>query len=104
MLVDKYNSGIVVYLIMASSIKLKDSTKNELERLQARLLLEFNKKINQQEIIDILVSYGAENPELLLKKHTTIDPSFFRTIEKMISTGDISTDPEIIDKMLYGEN
>ena len=89
---------------MASSIKLKDSTKKELERLQARLLLEFNKKINQQEIIEILVSHGAENPELLLREHTPIDPSIFRKIEKMISTGDISTDPEIIDKMLSGEN
>jgi hypothetical protein len=89
---------------MASSIKLKDSTKIELEKLQARLLLEFNKKINQQEIIEILVSHGKENPELLLRKHTPIDPSIFRKIEKMISTGDISTDPEIIDNMLYGEN
>ena len=89
---------------MASSIKLKDSTKIELDKLQARLLLEFNKKINQQEIIDILVSHGTENPELLLKNDTPIDPSVFKKIEKLISTGDISTDPEIIDNMLYGEN
>ena len=89
---------------MASSIKLKDTTKKELEKLQARLLLEFNKKINQQDIIDILVSLGTENPELLLSKSEPIDPSIFRKIEKMISTGDISTDPEIVDNMLYGEN
>ena len=89
---------------MASSIKLKDSTKIELEKLQARLILEFNKKINQQEIIDILVSHGKENPELLLRKSRPIDTSIFRKIEKMISTGNISTDPEIIDNMLYGEN
>lgn len=89
---------------MASSIKLKDSTKIELEKLQARLLLDFNKKLNQQEIIEILVSHGKENPELLLRPNTPIDPSIFRKIEKMISTGDISTDPEIIDNMLYGEN
>ncbi len=88
---------------MASSIKLRDSTKKELEKLQARLLLEFNKKINQQEIIDILVSYGRKHPELLLRKNKQIDPSIFRDVEKMISTGDIITDPEIIDDMLYGE-
>ncbi len=104
MLVEKYNGGKVVYLIMASSIKLKDTTKIELEKLQARLLLEFNKKLNQQEIIDILVSHGKENPELLLKRSTPIDPSIFRKIEKMISTGDTITDLNIIDNMLYGEN
>lgn len=88
---------------MASSIKLKDTTKEELEKLQARLLLEFNKKLNQQEIIDILVSYGKENPELLLSPIKPIETSLFRKIENLISSGEIDTDPDIIDNLLYGD-
>ena len=89
---------------MASSIKLKDSTKEQLEKLQARLLLEFNKKLNQQEILDILVSIGKENPEILLVPNIPVESKMFREMEKLISSGQLETDPEIIDNMLYGDH
>ena len=40
---------------MTSSVKIKDQTKRELERLQAKILLETNKKYTQQEIIEIMI-------------------------------------------------
>ena len=87
---------------MTTSIKVTDITKRDLEKLQAKILLEFGKKFNQQELIDLLVKLGSRNFDLLLKPKRSIQPELITKIKSLIKPWDIETDPEIIDKELYG--
>lgn len=52
---------------MASSIKVSDHTKRSLEKLPAKLLLNYDLKFTQQEIIDLLIKFGESNVELFLE-------------------------------------
>ncbi|MHA2100707.1 MAG: hypothetical protein ACW99A_18715 [Candidatus Kariarchaeaceae archaeon] len=87
---------------MTTSIKVTDVTKRNLERLQAKILLEFGKKFNQQELIDLLVKLGYNNLNLILAtpKKNTFDT--FTRIKSLIGPWKIETSPEIIDTELYG--
>lgn len=87
---------------MTTSIKVTDTTKRDLEKLQAKILLEFGKKFNQQELIDLLVKLGSRNFDLLLRPQKSIQPELITKIKSLIKPWDIETDPEIIDKELYG--
>lgn len=87
---------------MATSIKVTDDTKRELERLQAKILLEFGKKYNQQELIDLLVRLGYNNIHLIRTTQKSITPDTLTRIKSLIGPWDIETDPEVIDAELYG--
>jgi hypothetical protein len=88
---------------MASSIKIRDITKSKLEKLQAKLLLNYGKKISQQDLIDILINMGEKNPDQLL----TLECITSEKIERILSLSkpwNIETDPDMLDNILVGEN
>ena len=49
---------------MATTIKIRNDTKERLERLRARLLLQ-GKKFRQDELIDFIVTLAEMNPLIL---------------------------------------
>ncbi len=49
---------------MATTIKIKNDTKERLEKIRARLLLQ-GKKLKQDELIDFIVKLAEMNPLLL---------------------------------------
>lgn len=84
---------------MTSSIKIRDETKAELDRLQARLTLKLGRKVSQQELLDMLVKLGFRNFQRLLDINFTSASS----IEKVLSLSfdwNICTDPEVLDDLL----
>ena len=46
---------------MATTIKVSDETKEKLDRIRARLLLQ-GKKLKQEELIDFIISLAETNP------------------------------------------
>lgn len=58
---------------MATTIKIRDDTKERLERLRARLLLQ-GKKFKQDELIDFIIKLAEMNP-LLLNREEYIGPN-----------------------------
>jgi hypothetical protein len=91
---------------MASSVKIKDNTKNELERLQAEILLKTNKKFSQQDLIDILINFGKNHLEELLEITTskTLTQNDVDEVLALSSAWGIETTPESIDDIIYGED
>jgi hypothetical protein len=87
---------------MTTSIKVTDLTKRNLERLQAKILLEFGKKFNQQELIDLLVRLGDNNLNLILASPIKHNFATIARIKSLIGPWKIETTPEIIDNELYG--
>lgn len=87
---------------MATSIKIKDTTKRELEKLQAKLILDYGKKYSHQELIDLLVKLGNNNLELIISSPKTISKATFNEIKSLIGSWKIETDPDIIDEEIYG--
>lgn len=90
---------------MASSVKIKSSTKKELERLQAETLFKSNKKFSQQDLIDILVNFGKNHLDELLNISNSkkISREDVDEIMSLSSSWGIVTTPESIDEILYGE-
>lgn len=91
---------------MASSVKIKNSTKTELDRLQAEILLKTNKKFSQQDLIDILVNFGKNHLDELIQisSSKTISHNDVDEIMSLSSSWGVETTPESIDEILYGEN
>ena len=90
---------------MATSIKIRDSTKFDLERLQAEILLETSKKFSQQDLIDILVKFGHDNLDDLMEKSVvkSISEDDISDIEALSTSWGIETGPDMIDDLIYGE-
>ncbi len=53
-------------LIMPTTIKISDASKNKLEKLRARLLLQ-GRKFKQEELIDFVISLAETSPLILSK-------------------------------------
>lgn len=88
---------------MASSIKIRDITKSKLEKLQAKLLLDFGKKISQQDLIDILINMADKDPGQLLNQECITQEKIERIIA-LSKPWKIDTDPDMLDKILLGDN
>lgn len=91
---------------MVYAVEIKDSTKLELERLQAEILIKTNKKFTQPELIGILIDFGREHMEKLLKILSSkfVTQEDLDRIRSMSSSWGIETTPEINDDILYGGN
>ena len=89
---------------MATSIKVRDTTKTDLEKLQANLFLKFGKKLSQQDLIDILVRFGAGNLEKLIleQKSNKISKDNLADIFKLSEDWGVETHPDDLDDILYG--
>lgn len=88
---------------MASSIKVSDQTKRSLDKLLANLMLNYDLKFTQQEILDLLIKLGESNTELLLSPKKKPKSGTLEKIKKLQKPWNNETNPEIIDEMLYGE-
>ena len=87
---------------MASSIKIKEKTKKELDKLQAKLILKLGKKISQQDVIDLLVQKGSKNIDELIK-FKPLDPTIIGDILALSSNSRIKTSPDMLDDLLIKE-
>ncbi|MFQ6124209.1 MAG: hypothetical protein ACE5R6_06320 [Candidatus Heimdallarchaeota archaeon] len=92
---------------MTTSIKVEDSTKRKIDKIQAQLLLQSGKKVTQQQLIELMADWATQNLETL--KNILLDNPIILTDEEItaykkyrISTG-IKTNPQTIDQILYGE-
>lgn len=89
---------------MASSIKVSDQTKRSLDKLSANLLINYDLKFTQQEIIGLLIKFGESNIELFLEPKRMPKSGVFDKIKRLQKPWKIETSPELIDDMLYGES
>ena len=87
---------------MASSIKIRGDTKTRLEKLQARLLLNYGKKISQQDLIHILIEMADKNPSQLFAEEF-VSPKKIRRILALSKPWKIETDPDMLDDILIGD-
>ncbi len=87
---------------MASSIKIKDETKTELDKLQAQLIIRIGKKISQQDLIELLVKKGSRNIDELIE-FKPLDPSIIDEILSASSKSKIQTTPDMLDDLLKRE-
>ncbi len=91
---------------MATSVKMDDETKEQLERLQAEIKLRTGKRVTQQEILTRLVEGAVESKDQLVKSFrdervpvSETDREQFH--EGMVSSG-VKTREADIDDILYG--
>jgi len=92
---------------MTTSIKVDDSTKSKIDRIQARILLDTGNRVTQQQVVGLLADWGTENMEVLkrtlLGNAILLDDDEIEAYEKYrVSTG-VRTSSEEIDKILYGD-
>lgn len=91
---------------MATSVKMDEETKSELEELQAEIRLKTGQQVTQQEILARLVDRAVESKEELIDSFrgelTDIDADARAAFhDGMISSG-TRTAEEDIDEILYG--
>jgi hypothetical protein len=91
---------------MATSVKMDDETKSQLERLQAEILLETGEKVTQQEILSRLVERAVESRADLIDSFRpdrvpVSDAEREAFHEGTVSSG-VETTEEDIDDILYG--
>ena len=88
---------------MASSVKVSNQTKIELDRLQAEILLKFGEKLTQQEIIDILVRIGLDDPSKLVFSRSKFNKAKMKRILELSEHWPTKTNPDILDEMLLAK-
>ena len=91
---------------MATSVKMDEETKSQLERLQAEIKLQTGTKVTQQEVLERLVERAVDSKaELVDSFRDEFVPLTEEEIEAfhegMIDSG-TETDEEDIDDILYG--
>lgn len=64
-------------IVMTTSIKVEDSTKQKIDQLLAQILLETGQKITQQQLVKLLIEWGIQNLEIL--KQILIDKPIILT-------------------------
>jgi acyl-CoA hydrolase len=92
---------------VTTSIRVDDSTKRKINRIQAKILLETGIRITQQQIVSLLADWGTENMEafrrILADNPVQLDNDEIKAYEKhRVSTG-VRTSPEEADRILYGD-
>ena len=93
-------------VIMATSVKMDEETKSQLERLQAEIKLQTGTKVTQQEVLERLVERAVDSKAELVDSFrdefvplTEAEREYFH--EGMFDSG-TETDEEDIDDILYG--
>jgi len=103
-LYEKYYIMKSIILPMASSIKISDETKQALDKLLANLMINYDRKFTQQEILDLLIKLGEANMELLLSPMESPSKNVLNKIKKLQKPWRSETDEKVIDEILYGSN
>ncbi|MFB6177258.1 MAG: hypothetical protein ABEI99_08980 [Halobaculum sp.] len=91
---------------MATAVKMDETTKSQLEELQAEIKLKTGKKVTQQELLARLVESATESRAEFIDsfRDTASDLSEEELAgfnSGMISSG-VETDEDDIDDILYG--
>jgi len=91
---------------MATSVKMDDETKEQLERLQAEIKLETGKRVSQQELLTRLVEDAVESKSELIDSFRpgqapASDEQREAFHQGMVASGETTTE-EDIDDILYG--
>ncbi|MFB6175638.1 MAG: hypothetical protein ABEI99_00565 [Halobaculum sp.] len=91
---------------MATSVKMDEETKTRLERLQAKVKLETDRRVTQQEILARLVERAVESESDLVDSFredrvpvSEADRSAFH--DGTVASGETTTEDDI-DDVLYG--
>ena len=86
---------------MATTIKIRDDTKNRLDNIKAALQLN-GTKLKQEDLIDLIISIAESHPMLLdTAIKWKVDPKIKKRV--MSNTFDLGTSShETIDEELYG--
>ena len=93
-------------IVLTTSIKVEDSTKQKIDQLQAQILLQTGQKITQQQLVELLAEWGIQNLEIL--KQIILDKPIILTdleiseYKKYRRSMGVKTDPKAIDEILYG--
>lgn len=91
---------------MATSVKMDEDTKSQLERLQAEIRLKTGVRVTQQEVLERLVERAIESKSDLVDsfRETRVPVSEAEREafhEGMVSSG-VTTSEDDIDDVLYG--
>ncbi len=91
---------------MATSVKLSETDKKKLERLQAKVTVKTSKRVTQQEILSKLISKATEEGDKFIDKtfESTVpmsDDEYHRMLS-LTSDWKVKTKWEEINKTLYG--
>ena len=91
---------------MATSVKMDDETKSQLERLQAEIRLQTGERVTQQEVLARLVADAAASKAELIDSFrpdrvpvSDADRAAFH--DGTVSSG-VTTSEDDIDDLLYG--
>lgn len=91
---------------MATSVKMDEETKEQLERLQAEIKLQTGKRVTQQELLTRLVEEAIESKAQLIDSFRDERVPVSDTDREAFHAGTISsgveTREEDIDDILYG--
>lgn len=91
---------------MATVVKLSKRGKDRLDRLQARLLHRYGRKVSKQETLEALLDLAGGREEELVARlagiRYPIPDAEWRSILDRIEDWGVETSPEDIDRVLYG--
>lgn len=92
---------------MTTSIKVDNETKNKIEQLRAKILLNTGQKITQQQLVGLLTEWGVKNLEaieqLILDQPTILSGDERREYHKFRKSTGFRTSSKEIDSLLYEE-
>lgn len=91
---------------MATSVKMDDDTKTQLERLQAEIRLKTGTRVTQQEILARLVERAIESKADLIdsfrETRVPVTESEREQFHRKTVSSGVTTAEEDIDDILYG--
>ena len=91
---------------MVISVKLDEMGKDKLEKIQAKLRLEANIKMDQYRLLRTLISFGEENFEqflTFLQGVTLTEEEIKKFHKEHIKEGNYLFSEKSDDELLYGE-
>ncbi|OLS20756.1 MAG: hypothetical protein HeimC3_39120 [Candidatus Heimdallarchaeota archaeon LC_3] len=92
---------------LSSTVKIDETLKKEIDKLQAKLILKLGQKISQQELLRKVVNYVIKNEKKFFDNFIlTWDPMSddeWNSLTAFITDFGYETSEETIDKELYGD-
>ena len=92
---------------MTTSVKVENSTKEKIDRLQAQILLETGQKVTQQQVLELLTDWGINHLEtiksILLDTPIVLSDQEIAAYRKYQTSTGVKTDPSTVDQVIYGE-
>ena len=93
---------------MATSVKLSETDKKKLEKLQAMVTVKTSKKVTQQEILSKLISKATEQGDSFIRETfestVPLSDNDYNRLLSLTSDWGIETKWEDIDESLYGSS